>query len=352
MPVTTTDLRIVGSQPLLTPASLARDLPLPDSSAEFIQRSRRTIEEILQGRDPRLLAIVGPCSIHDVAAALDYAAQIREKTASLHDALFPVMRVYFEKPRSVTGWKGLINDPDLDGSFRINKGLHMARELLLQTAAMGLPAASEFLDTTLGQFYAELVSFGAIGARTVESQIHRELVSGLSMPVGIKNRTDGNVKVAIDALRAARHSHWFPSLTHEGAPAILQSSGNDQSYLILRGGNVSGTNYDSDAVARSVALLHEAGLPESVIIDCSHGNSGGDPARQADVIHAVIGQLKEGNRSIRGVMLESHLQGGRQKPENKPLVYGRSITDACLSLDETIPLLQELAETVRITCDY
>ena len=349
MPVTTTDLRIVGSQPLLTPASLARDLPLPDSSAEFIQESRRTIERILQGLDPRLLVIVGPCSIHDAAAALDYAAQFKEATASLRDALFPVMRVYFEKPRSVTGWKGLINDPDLDGSFRINKGLHMARELLLQIAAMGLPAASEFLDTTFGQFYAELVSFGTIGARTVESQIHRELASGLSMPVGIKNRTDGNVKVAVDALRAARHSHWFPSLTHEGAPAILQSSGNDQSYLILRGGNVSGTNYDSDAVAKSVALLREAELPESVIIDCSHGNSGGEPARQADVIHSVIGQLKEGNRAIRGVMLESHLQGGRQKPENKPLIYGRSITDACLSLEETVPLLQSLAETVRFS---
>ena len=347
IPVRTTDLRIIGTQPLLTPAALARDLPLPDSGAEFIQQSRRTIERILQGRDPRLLAIVGPCSIHDVAAALDYAAQFKEKTASLSDALFPVMRVYFEKPRSVAGWKGLINDPDLDGSFRINKGLHMARELLLQIAAKGLPAASEFLDTTFGQFYAELVSFGAIGARTVESQIHRELVSGLSMPVGIKNRTDGNVKVAIDALRAARHSHWFPSLTHEGAPAILQSSGNDQSYLILRGGNVSGTNYDSNSVAKSIALLHEAQLPESVIIDCSHGNSGGDPARQADVVHSVIEQLQEGNRTIRGVMLESHLVGGKQKPENKPLVYGQSITDACLSLNETIPLLEELAETIR-----
>ena len=349
----TVDLRITDSRPLLTPAVLSGELPLPDDGAAFIQQSRSSIGRILQGEDPRLLVVAGPCSIHDLDAALDYAAQFRELTASLQDALFPVMRVYFEKPRSVTGWKGLINDPDLDGSFRINKGLRLARELLLRVTALELPAASEFLDTTLGQYYAELVSFGAIGARTVESQIHRELASGLSMPVGIKNRTDGNVKVAVDALRAARHSHWFPSLTHEGTPAILQSSGNDSTYLILRGGNVSGTNYDSDSVAGSVALLREAGLPESVIIDCSHGNSGGEPARQADVVHSVIGQLKEGNRSIRGVMLESHLVGGKQKPENKPLVYGQSITDACLSLEETIPLLQELAAAVRLArgCD-
>ena len=347
MSVTTTDLRIVDSRPLQVPAALAAELPLPGASAEFVQCSRRSIERILQGDDPRLLAIVGPCSIHDVDAALDYAARFQRETASLSDALFPVMRVYFEKPRSVTGWKGLINDPDLDGSFRINHGLHLARELLLEIAALGLPVASEFLDTTFGQFYAELVSFGAIGARTVESQIHRELASGLSMPVGIKNRTDGNIQVAVDALRAARHSHWFPSLTHEGAPAILQSSGNEQSYLILRGGKVSGPNYGREAVTQAAALLREAGLPERLVIDCSHGNSGGDPARQADAVHAVVEQMEEGSRVIRGVMLESHLCGGRQAPENRPLVYGRSITDACLSLDETLPLLESLAVAVR-----
>lgn len=347
MTVTTTDLRIVESRPLLVPAALAAELPLPDASAEFIQQSRRAIERIMQGEDPRLLAIVGPCSIHDVDAALDYAARFKQATASLTDALFPVMRVYFEKPRSVTGWKGLINDPDLDGSFRINHGLHLARELLIEIAALGLPAASEFLDTTFGQFYAELVSFGAIGARTVESQIHRELASGLSMPVGIKNRTDGDIQVAVDALLAVRHSHWFPSLTHEGAAAILKSSGNDQSCLILRGGKVSGSNYGRTAVAGAADLLRKASLPERLVIDCSHGNSGGDPARQADAVQAVVEQVKEGGRVIRGVMLESHLRGGRQAPETRPLVYGQSITDACLSLDETLPLLESLAGAVR-----
>lgn len=348
MPITTADLRIIDSRPLFTPAVLIEELPLPDDGAKMIRDARRTIECILAGIDHRVLVIVGPCSIHDVDAALEYAQRFKEGLMPFGDALFPVMRVYFEKPRTVVGWKGLINDPDLDGSFNINRGLHLARRLLLDITALGLPVASEFLDTTFGQYYAELVSFGAIGARTVESQIHRELASGLSMPVGIKNRTDGDFEVAIDALRAVRQSHWFPSLTREGSPAVFQSGGNEQTCLILRGGKVSGPNHTSDHLQRIGAALAAAGLPEALIIDCSHGNSGGVPERQVDVVQSVRRQIGEGNQSIRGIMLESHLKGGSQKTEpGRPLVYGQSITDACLALDETLPLLEQLANAVR-----
>lgn len=347
MSINTADLRITDSRPLITPAILAQELPLPQNDAESILTARKTIEGILSGIDRRLLVIVGPCSIHDCDAALEYAAAFKEGVSQYGDALFPVMRVYFEKPRTVVGWKGLINDPDLDGSFQINRGLHLARKLLLDITALGLPVASEFLDTTFGQYYAELVSFGAIGARTVESQIHRELASGLSMPVGVKNRTDGNIDVAIDALRAIRHPHWFPSLTREGTPAVFQSRGNDQTCLILRGGKVSGPNYTVDAVQTIGTALVAAGLPETLVIDCSHGNSGSDAERQVDVMQSVIHQLGAGNQSICGIMLESHLKGGKQQAEQgKSLVYGQSITDACLALDRTLPLLEELANAV------
>ena len=347
MSITTADLRITDSRPLITPAILAQELPLPQDGAMMIHEARRTIENILARRDNRLLVIVGPCSIHDIDAALEYAARFRQGVSQFSDTLVPVMRVYFEKPRTVVGWKGLINDPDLDGSFHINRGLHLARKLLLDITALGLPVASEFLDTTFGQYYAELVSFGAIGARTVESQIHRELASGLSMPVGVKNRTDGNFDVAIDALRAIRQPHWFPSLTREGTPAVLQSRGNDQTCLILRGGKVSGPNYTAEAVQGIGASLIEAGLPDALIIDCSHGNSGSDAERQVDVLQSVIQQIEAGNRSICGIMVESHLKGGKQKPEQgRPLVYGQSITDACLALDRTLPLMERLANAV------
>jgi len=347
MPINTADLRITDSRPLLTPAILAQELPLPQHGAENILAARMTIERILSGMDKRLLVIVGPCSIHDCDAAMEYAAGFKEGVTQYSDALFPVMRVYFEKPRTVVGWKGLINDPDLDGSFQINRGLHLARKLLLDITALGLPVASEFLDTTFGQYYAELVSFGAIGARTVESQIHRELASGLSMPVGVKNRTDGNIDVAIDALRAIRHPHWFPSLTREGTPAVFQSSGNDQTCLILRGGKVSGPNYTPDTVQTIGAALVAAGLPETLIIDCSHGNSGSDPERQIDVLQSVTQQIEAENRSIRGIMVESHLVGGRQDlAQGKAPVYGQSITDACLALDRTLLLLEGLANAV------
>lgn len=340
----TTDIRIAESRPLVSPSMLAEARPLTDDQANLVQSSRRTIENILLGEDPRLLAIVGPCSVHDPAALLDYAAKLKSGTQHLAEQIFPVLRVYFEKPRTTVGWKGLINDPDLDGSFQINKGLELARQVLLDVLDIGLPAASEFLDTTFGQYYAELVSFGAIGARTVESQIHRELASGLSMPVGFKNGTTGAVGVAIDAIRSARQPHWFPSLTHEGVPAILKSSGNEHCYLILRGGSDTGPNYSAKFIREAKESLGKFALPASVVIDCSHGNSRKDHKRQAEVVADVCGQIAQGENGIRGVMLESHLVEGTQPVTGGAgLTYGQSITDACLSLDDTLPLLEQLA---------
>ena len=343
----TDDLRIERVRPLVSPAVLQEELPLSEGGAELIDHARREIEAVLFGGDRRLLVIVGPCSIHDPDAALDYARRLHAVVPRYQGALKLVMRVYFEKPRTVVGWKGLINDPGLDGSYRINHGLRLARKLLTDIAALGLPAATEFLDTTLGQFYTDTISWGAIGARTAESQIHRELVSGLSMPVGIKNRTDGNLEVAIDAIQAARHRHLFPSLTKEGAPAILETRGNETAHLVLRGGNVSGPNYSADAVRGAAALLAARGLPEVVIVDASHGNSQKQHLRQRDVAHDVAAQLEAGSSAIRGMMLESHLVGGRQdQAAGRPLVYGQSITDACLAFDETLPILDRLAEAV------
>jgi 3-deoxy-7-phosphoheptulonate synthase len=344
----TDDIRIRRAQPLITPWILQEELPLGEGEALAIAGARRTIAAILAGADPRVLAIVGPCSVHDPAALLDYARQLQAVAEPLRDAVFPVLRVYFEKPRTVVGWKGLINDPDLDDSFRINKGLHLARQVLLDVAALGLPAASEFLDTTFGQYYADLVSFGAIGARTVESQVHRELASGLSMPVGFKNGTSGAIGVAIDAIRSARHSHWFPSLTKEGTPAILQSSGNPDCHLILRGGQDTGPNYQPAAVQAAAEALAAQGLPAAVIVDCSHGNSEKDPSRQAEVVSSLCDQIEQGQGAIRGVMLESHLRSGNQPmAAREDLAYGQSITDACLSLEDTAPLLAQLAAAVR-----
>lgn len=345
----TDDIRIATARPLITPWVLADELPLGETAAETVARSRRTIEAILAGSDRRVVAIVGPCSVHDPAALLDFAERLRVACEPLADAVFPVLRVYFEKPRTVVGWKGLINDPDLDGSFHINKGLHLARRALLDVAELGLAAASEFLDTTFGQYYADLVSFGAIGARTVESQIHRELASGLSMPVGFKNGTNGQIDVAIDAIRSAAHSHWFPSLTKEGTPAILQSRGNPHGYLILRGGKQSGPNFSAEAVQAAATDLADADLPASLIVDCSHGNSEKDPERQALVMSSLCEQIQTGQRAIRGVMLESHLVAGNQPigtPDSR--IYGQSITDACLALEDTVPLLEQLATAVRM----
>jgi len=340
----TSDLRIRTARPLLSPAILEEDLPLSETGAALVQASRRTVADILAGRDDRLLALVGPCSIHDPAAALDYARRLKPVADRLARDLFVVMRVYFEKPRTTVGWKGLINDPRLDGSFQVNAGLRLARRLLLDVNALGLPAGTEFLDTTLGQYYADLVAWAAIGARTTESQIHRELASGLSMPVGFKNRTDGDLQVAVDAIVSARHPHCFPSLTREGAPAVLATAGNPDCHIVLRGG-AAGPNHDALHVARAVALLTKAGATAAVLVDCSHGNSGKQPERQAAVAADLAAQVAGGSRALIGFMLESHLVGGAQKYEpGKAPVYGQSITDGCLSFDETVPVLEQLAQ--------
>jgi 3-deoxy-7-phosphoheptulonate synthase len=339
----TDDLRIRRTRPLLAPAILSDEIPLTAPASELVHTSRRRAEAILDAEDPRLLLVVGPCSIHDPRAALEYAGRLKELADEVGDALFVVMRVYFEKPRTVIGWKGLINDPDLDGSYHINKGLRLARRVLADLAELGLPAGTEFLDTTLGQFYADLISWGAIGARTAESQVHRELASGLSMPVGIKNRTDGNVQVAVDAILAAREPHLFPSLTKEGAPAILETIGNPYAHLVLRGGSETGPNFGADAVAEALGRLERAALPEVLMIDCSHGNSEKGSRGQIDVVGAVIDQLGQGQRGIRALMLESHLVAGRQQVTADPLTYGQSVTDACLGFEDTATLIRRLA---------
>ncbi|PTX98606.1 3-deoxy-7-phosphoheptulonate synthase [Opitutus sp. ER46] len=342
----TSDLRIRAQKPLIAPAVLEEELPLTDASAELVARSRRDIASILNGTDDRLLVVVGPCSIHDPGAALDYAARLKEAAALYPGELLMVMRVYFEKPRTVVGWKGLINDPFLDGTYQINAGLRLARKLMRDVVTLGLPVGTEFLDTTLGQYYADLVSWGAIGARTVESQVHRELASGLSMPVGFKNRTDGDVRVAVDAIRSARHPHWFPSLTREGAPAVMGTAGNEHGHLVLRGGT-KGANYGTAEVAAAVALLAEHELAPHVMVDCSHANSGKDPAVEPQVAADIAAQIAGGSRAVAAVMIESNLLGGAQDFRARPLVYGRSITDACLAWEQTLPIFARLAEAVQ-----
>lgn len=341
----TSDLRIRATKPLIAPAILEEDLPLDDTRAGVVAQGRRQIERILDGSDDRLLVVVGPCSIHDPRSALEYAQRLADVAPRFAGELLVVMRVYFEKPRTVVGWKGLINDPQLDGSYRINQGLRLARQLLLEVAGVGLPIGTEFLDTTLGQYYADVVSWGAIGARTVESQVHRELASGLSMPVGFKNRTDGDLQVAIDAIRSARHPHWFPSLTREGAPAVMGTTGNPHTHLVLRGGT-RGPNYSAEHVRAATELLHRHDLPARVMIDCSHANSGKNPSRQPAVAAEISSQIVAGDRSIAAVMVESHLVGGAQPFPGSPLVYGQSITDGCLSWPETLPVLESLAQAV------
>ena len=331
------NLRIRRTRPLITPAILEEEIPHTPAAADLVTRSRSTIQSILTGKDPRLLVVVGPCSIHDPKSAIEYAQRLHLVAESIRDRIYIVMRVYFEKPRTVVGWKGLINDPDLDGSYRINRGLRLARQLLADVADLGLPTGTEFLDTTFGQFYTDLISWGAIGARTAESQIHRELASGLSMPVGIKNRTDGDVQVAVDAINAARCTHLFPSLTKEGAPAILETSGNPDCHLVLRGGKTP--NCDPDSIDAALAILEAANLPRRVMVDCSHGNSQNDPRRQVD-----IAMNAAQHDAVRALMVESHLVGGRQDLGGE-LVYGQSITDACLGFDETATLLHDLASS-------
>jgi 3-deoxy-7-phosphoheptulonate synthase len=338
--IQTGDLRITRTHPLISPAVLEEEIPLGTRAARCVRAARATIKAILDGSDARLLAVVGPCSIHDTHAAREYARRLQTVADEIRERVFCVMRVYFEKPRTVVGWKGLINDPDLDSTFRINKGLRLARQLLADLAEQGVPAGTEFLDTTFGQYYTDLVSWGAIGARTVESQVHRELASGLSMPVGIKNRTDGDVQVAVDAIRAAAHRHLFPSLTKEGAPAILETSGNPDCHLVLRGGRQP--NYEPAAVAAAAELLSAARLEARIMIDCSHANSRRDPARQVLVARSVAAQRAAGDSRVKALMLDSHLLGGRQELGGS-LLYGQSVTDACLSFEDTRALLLEIA---------
>ena len=349
MPIQTENLHIDTLRPLPAPAALAAALPRDEAVSRVVADSRIAIRAILSGRDDRLLVIAGPCSIHDPEAALDYAARLAEMRHALGDRLEIVMRVYFEKPRTTLGWKGLINDPHLDGSDRIEDGLPLARRLLLAINRMGLPAATEFLDPILPQYFADLIAWGAIGARTTESQIHRQLASGLSCPVGFKNGTDGGVQVALDAIRSAAGPHRFPAITADGRAAIVTTTGNRACHVVLRGGHC-GPNYSSEQVAAVVRSAAGLGLIPGVVIDASHANSGKDPARQPAVLAEIAARIRAGEAGIRGVMLESHLVAGRQNlTPGKPLVYGQSITDGCLGWNDTRAVLQDLAETAALT---
>lgn len=346
MHLPTSDLRIRATKPLIAPSVLEEELPISDESSVLVANSRREIGRVFDGSGDRLVVVVGPCSIHDPAAAIEYAQLLAGPARRLAADLIVVMRVYFEKPRTTVGWKGMINDPDLDGTFAINRGLRLARKLMVDIVGLGVPVGTEFLDTTLGQYYADLVSWGAIGARTVESQVHRELASGLSMPVGFKNRTDGDLQVAIDAIHTAQHPHWFPSLTREGAPAIMGTRGNDEAHLVLRGGT-SGPNFSPAHIRAAAALLKDSGLRPFLMVDCSHANSAKDPERQPEVASDLASQIAAGERAIAGVMIESNLAGGAQDYRARPLVRGRSITDGCLAWEKTEPLLDRLAEAAR-----
>jgi 3-deoxy-7-phosphoheptulonate synthase len=344
----TRNLRVESVRPLLSPAILLEEIPLSDAAADTVAAARRQVADILAGADDRLLVVVGPCSIHDPVAAYEYAVRLQDDVARrLAGDLCVVMRVYFEKPRSTVGWKGLINDPDLDGTFQINKGLRAARGLLTRLTARGVPCGTEFLDPISPQFVADAISWGAIGARTVESQVHRELASGLSMPIGFKNGTHGTVQIAVDAVTASAQPHRFLGVTEQGLAGIVTTLGNPSCHVILRGG-AAGPNFDAASVGAGAEAMRKAGLRPSLMIDCSHGNSRKDFRRQPEVARAVAAQVGEGSRDIIGVMLESHLVEGRQDlVPGRALTYGQSITDACLSWDATVPVLDELAAAVR-----
>ena len=347
MPERTRDLRIAGFRPLIPPAILLEELPLGDRGSETVAHGRRAIVDVLHGRDDRLVVVVGPCSIHDPVAAVDYARRLRAAAEQHARDLYVVMRVYFEKPRTTVGWKGLINDPRLDGSFSINEGLRLARRLLLDLAELGLPAGCEFLDPISPQFTSDLVTWGAIGARTTESQVHRELASGLSMPVGFKNGTDGGVQIAIDAVRAAAHPHSFLGVTEQGLSAIFSTHGNPDCHVILRGG-ATGPNHDARSVQKTAAALADAGREPRLMIDTSHGNSDKDYRRQPLVAQDIAAQLAQGEPAIFGVMMESFIVEGRQDLRDPAaLRYGQSITDACIGWETTVAVLGELAEAVR-----
>jgi 3-deoxy-7-phosphoheptulonate synthase len=344
--IRTDDLRIREIRELLTPEELTRDCAHTSDTSSTVARSREHLHRILDGEEDRLAVVIGPCSIHDVDAAMEYAGRLVHQRERLRDSLEIVMRVYFEKPRTTVGWKGLINDPDLDGSFDINRGLRKARRLLLDINQLGLPAGCEFLDMITPQYIADLVAWGAIGARTTESQVHRELASGLSCPVGFKNGTDGNVKIAVDAVQAASHAHHFLAVTKQGRSAIATTSGNPDCHVILRGGR--GPNYDAASIAAAWTLMTAAGVSTRIMIDASHGNSNKRPENQVPVAESIAQQIEAGDTRIGGVMLESHLVGGRQDlVPGEPLVYGQSITDGCLDWQTSVSVLERLAGAVE-----
>ena len=342
----TDDLRIRAIKELISPARLLADFPVTDEVANTVYQARRAIHHIVHDKDDRLIVVIGPCSVHDPAAAREYAENLNRLRQELQDDLMIVMRVYFEKPRTTVGWKGLINDPDLDGTFHINEGLHLARQLLVDINAMGLPAGTEFLDLISPQYVADLISWGAIGARTTESQGHRELASGLSCPVGFKNGTNGTLKIALDAIRSASQPHHFLSVTKDGFSAIFATGGNEDCHVILRGG--TRPNYDTESINIAAEEMENAGFRPRVMVDFSHANSRKRQQKQIDIGRDVAGQIARGDRRIIGAMIESFLVAGRQEwRADQELVYGQSITDACISWQDSEPLLRLLAEAVR-----
>ena len=343
----TRDTRITGYEPLLSPAALLDELPLSEAPADTVERTRAEVRAVLDGSDDRLLVIAGPCSVHDPAAALDYAGRLAALRHQHRDDLLIVMRVYFEKPRTVTGWKGLINDPGMDGRHDVHRGLRTARMLLLDIVGLGLPVGCEWLDPITPQYIADAVTWGAIGARTTESQVHRQLASGLSMPVGFKNGTDGDVQVAVDACRASAAGHTFFGVTHHGAAAVVTTAGNPDTHVILRGGR-GGPNYEPSHVAKALDLITAAGLPRRLMVDASHGNSGKDHHRQPVVTASLADQVAAGEQGLTGVMLESFLREGRQEPGPPgTLTYGQSVTDACMDIATTAAVLTGLAAAVQ-----
>ena len=347
----TSDTRITGYEPLLSPAALLDELPLSETAANTVERTRADVRAVLDGSDDRLLVIAGPCSVHDPVAALDYAGRLRALRDRHRRDLLVVMRVYFEKPRTVTGWKGLINDPDMDGGHDVHRGLRTARRLLLDIVSLGLPVGCEWLDPITPQYIADAVTWGAIGARTTESQVHRQLASGLSMPVGFKNGTDGDVQVAVDACRASAAGHTFFGVTDHGAAAVVTTAGNPDTHVILRGGR-GGPNFEASHVAKALDLIMAAGLPRRLMVDASHGNSGKDHRRQPVVTACLAEQLAAGEHGVTGVMLESFLAAGRQEPgPPADLTYGQSVTDACLDIGTTAAVLDGLAAAVRTRRD-
>lgn len=345
-PASTSNRRVSAFHAIPSPAQLRDELPLAPRLAAQVEADRTAVADVIAGRDQRLLVVVGPCSVHDPEAALDYARRLKPIADELADELLVVMRVYFEKPRTTVGWKGLINDPGMDESYDVPRGLRTARQLLLDILEIGLPVGCEFLEPTSPQYIADTVAWGAIGARTTESQVHRQLASGLSMPIGFKNATDGNVSVAIDGVQAAAARHVFFGTDDEGAAAVVETVGNDNCHVILRGGR-GGPNFDAASVSAAVGALDKAGLAPSVMVDCSHANSGKDHVRQAEVAREIAGRLAAGEKGISGVMLESFLVAGAQQPGPGPLVYGQSVTDKCMDFGTTDSVLHDLAAALR-----